>query len=68
MWTLMTFYFDVSILLCTPAMLATSAEDKIFSMENPLICNNVGKISISPIWMKYRCTPFVRINNPPSTL
>lgn len=54
----MPFFFDVVILMWTPEILVTSSKDNMFAMDDFFIWIVIGKISISPILLKYRCPRF----------
>ena len=68
MWTLINFYFEASILMWTPKMLATSSNDKIFAMGDSFMWTCMGQNINSPIWSKHRWPPLVSIRNFSSAL
>ena len=63
MWTLIIYPLDVSILMCTPIMLATSEKERMFAMDDSLMWNLIGDSISSPISLKDRRPLFVNINN-----
>ena len=63
MYTLITFFMYIYIFMFTPVMLATSAKEKVFDMDDSWMWIFIGNRIRSPILSKDIFLPLVNINN-----